>query len=194
MMKRNKAILCALASIGIMTSVSTVKANAMTMNTNTTKTTFKACEVEDWMYSLPYTFKMDIGEQLKAGVGMAYMEYAYNSLGEKQRYVDPGAVDTLRQAEKRLVKLFEGEQQAYNIASRINKIEDAIGYNQNTKAITNKASLESNAKNIEKLKKEIVDIEDAYSTLDYSIKYSDNLEYFMDGLYGIEAALVNLGL
>ena len=33
MMKRNKAILCALVGIGFITSAGTVKANAMTMDT-----------------------------------------------------------------------------------------------------------------------------------------------------------------
>lgn len=193
MIKRNKAILCALVGIGFITSAGTVKANAMT-NTTTKKATFKASQVEDWMYKFPYTFKMNIGDQLKAGVGMAYTEYAYSTLGDKQDYVDPGALNNLRQAEQRLETLLEGEQQAYNIVCRISELADGVGYNKNTKKISAKETLKNNEEYIKNIKEEIVSIEDTFNTLDYSIRYSKGLSSYMNELYDIELDIINSGL
>lgn len=188
MIKRKKAMLCALAGIGFITSVGTVKANAMTMNTNT-KTTFKASTVEDWMYRFPYTFNMNIGDQLKAGVGMAYTEYAYSSLGKKQCYVDKGALNNLRQAEKRLKALFEDEGKALDIVRRVSKLAECVGYNEDTKSISNKNEIKSNK---DKIFDEMRAIEETYNKLDYSVRYTDILLHFRQVLSDIECKLIGM--
>ena len=195
MKKRNKAMLCALASIGVITSFNTINANAMTNSTTkATKPVVSASTVEDWMYRLPYTFKMDIGEQLKAGVGMAYIEYAYNSLGDKQRYVDPGALYSLRQAERRLQTLFEGEGKALDIVRRIvgleeeliNKVKPVNARAVNTNSLSNEDKV--------KIQKEIEYLENTYKELDYSIRETKILSYFINRLSQIECKLVELNL
>lgn len=195
MKKRNKAMLCALASIGVITSFNTINANAMTNSTTkATKPVVSASTVEDWMYRLPYTFKMDIGEQLKAGVGMAYIEYAYNSLGDKQRYVDPGALYSLRQAERRLQTLFEGEGKALDMVRRIVRLEEELIKKVkpvNARAV-NTNSLSDKDK--EEIQKEIKYLEDTYKELDYSVRETKILSYFMNRLSQIECKLVELGL
>ena len=188
MMKRNKAILCALVGIGFITSAGTVKANAMTMNTNT-KTTFKASTVEDWMYRFPYTFNMNIGDQLKAGVGMMYTEYAYSTLGAKQDYVDKGALNNLRQAEKTLKRLFEHERKAYDIVCRISKLADYVGYNEDTKSVSNKNEIKSNK---DKIFDEMRSIEKDYNNLDYSVRYTDTLLHFRQVLSDIVCNVSNM--
>lgn len=198
MMKRKKAMLCALASIGFMTSVSTVKANAMTMKNDTTTKCIhklKPYQVEDLLNTLPcYTISTDAKEQAKTMVKVIVGRMAYDSLTpDEQRRVDESSVYTLRHNEELLHRLLGDEAKALGTVCGILKVEGEVGYNQKTGAI-DKEKLKCDKQILEDVKEEIMKLENAYRTLDYSIKNSKGLSHFMGDLYKIEMEIVNSGL
>lgn len=192
MMKRNKAILCALAGIGFITSVGTVKANAMTMNT-TTKTTqnkLSVCQVENLMWDLPYCINTSPKEQLKTTMDVIKARMAYNSLKpEEKERVDSSALSALRHDEELLKKLIGDEVKALGMVCGILKVEEEVEYNQETRAI-NTENLKFNKEEIEKIRAEITAIEKGYQKLDYTIKNSAGLSHFMGELNNIECKLL----
>lgn len=195
-MKRKKAILCALAGIGFITSAGTVKANAMTMKNDTNTTTkcihkLKPYQVEDLLNTLPcYTISTDAKEQAKTMVKVIVGRMAYDSLTpDEQRRVDESSVYTLRHNEELLHRLLGDEAKALGLVCGILKVEDEVEYNQETRSI-NTENLKSNKKNTENIRQEIADIENCYQTLDYTIKTSPGLSHFMGELNNIELKLL----
>lgn len=193
-MKRKKAILCALVGIGFITSAGTVKANAMTMkNDTTTKCIYKLNEdqVERLLYTLPYTINTtSLKGQFKDIVNIIVSEMAYSSLNEdQQRRVDPYAVATLRNDERSLKSLAKDEVKALEVVYRIIKLENEIGYSRDAKSI-NKETLNLDNKNIEEIKNEMRSIENVYEEIvDYAIRYSPEVQPFMNDLYKMETAV-----
>lgn len=165
-MKRKKAMLCALASIGFMTSVSTVKANAMTMNTNNTKTTLKAYQVEQLMYNLPYTMNLNLRDQIENTIDVIQARVAYNSLSDQKKHcVDPDAVSNLEHAESNIRRVYGDEIKAIVMGYTMDQLKKEVGYNDGKIGITKD---ELKCKN-ESIYKKINYIEDTYKKLDYSI-------------------------
>lgn len=184
MMKRNKAILCALAGIGFITSVGTVKANAMT---NTTKTTLKSYEVEELMSNLPYTINIDLKDQFKTTVDVIKAELAYKALPENKKcYVDQSAIDNLKHTERTLQRVFCDEGKALDLVYKISKLEEQVGYDRDTRTVNNKAELKSNRSDIQK---QIETLEKNYQSIDYSIRDKNGLSDFMSDLSVIEFSL-----
>lgn len=198
-MKRKKAILCALASIGIMTSAGTVKANAMTMKNDTTTTKcihkLKASEVEELLYQLPCTISTNLGKQVKQAVGVVVGRMAFDSLDEAdKKRVDECAVYTLENDERLLKTVAKDEVKAICIASKIVRLEDELGYSRDDRSI-NKETLKNNKEDIPKIKEKMMSIEKDYQGIsDYSIKYSPKLESLMSDLYQMEIGVMNSGL
>lgn len=188
-MKRKKAILCALASIGIMTSASTVKANAMTMNT-TAKTTLKAYQVEQLMYNLPYTMNLNLKDQFKNTMDVIKARLAYNYLpDDKKCYVDQDAVRNLNHAEENIRRVYGDEIKAIYLVCGISALEHQVGYNKDTNSIENKSEVKANKIDIQKI---IKSLEDTYQSLDYSIRFENGLPDFMNRLTKIEFKLANM--
>lgn len=182
-MKRKKAILCALASIGIMTSAGTVKANAMTMkNDTTTKCIYKlnADQVERLLYTLPYTINTtSLKGQFDDILKIAVSDMAYNSLDEEQqRRVDPYAVATLNSDKSLLKSLVKDEVKALGIACEVLKLE----YQVNSGQTIDKQSV----------LKEINSVYSVYDNLDYAIRYSTGLSHFMNKLNTIQCKVASM--
>ena len=189
MIKRNKAILCALASIGIMTSVSTVKANAMT-NSTTAKTTLKAYQVENLMYDLPYTIDLNLKGQIENTIDVIQARVAYNSLSdEKKHCVDPAAVSNLEHAEENIRRVYGDEIKAIDLVCGISALEHQVGYNKDTNSIENKSEVKSKKIDIQK---RIQHLEDTYQEIDYSIRFKNGLPDFMNELTQIELKVAGL--
>lgn len=194
-MKRKKAILCALASIGIMTSAGTVKANAMTNNTNTTtkciKPSLSVWDVEESMYDLHYTIDTtSLKAQLKDTADIIDVSIAYNSLSDKdQKRIDPDAVYNLKHAEENIRRVYGDEIKAIDLVCKVSILEHQLGINKNTNSIENKSAVQSNRKDIQK---EIEKLEKNYQSLDYSIRFKNGLPNFMNRLTKIELKLANM--
>lgn len=195
MMKRNKAILCALAGIGIITSVGTVKANAMTMTNNTNTTTkcihkLNKNEVEDLLKKLPYTINTNAKDQFNTGLQIIFTRMAYDSLStQDQNRVDEDLVYDLERDEALLHRILGDEVKALGIVSEIVKLEREVGYNKNTREINNKSEVISNK---EELQKRMKSLEDTYESLDYSIRFKNGLPSFMNELTQIEFDVANM--
>lgn len=195
MIKRNKAILCALASIGVMTSVSTVKANAMTMNTNNTtkciKPSLSVWDVEESMYDLHYSIDTtSLKAQLKDTADIIDASIAYKSLSDKdQKRIDPAAVCNLKHAEENIRRVYGDEIKAIDLVCKVSILEHQLGINKDTNSIENKSLVKSNIKDIQK---EIQKLEENYQSLDYSIRFENGLPNFMNRLTQIELKLANM--
>lgn len=184
MIKRNKAILCALASIGIMTSVGTVKANAMTITNNTNTTTkciykLDADQVERLLCKLPYTIDTHAKEQFKTELQIIFSRMAYNSLSpQEQSRVDEDLVYDLERDEALLHRILGDEVKALGIVGEIVKLDNEVN---SAKRIDNK----------QELLDKINDIYNARETLDYSIRYSTGLSHFMSKLNQIQGEVLS---
>lgn len=195
MMKRNKAILCALVGIGFITSAGTVKANAMTMTNNTNTTTkciqkLNVDQVERLLCELPYTINTNAKEQFKTGLQIIVSRMAYNSLSTKdQNRVDEDLVDALERDEKMLHTILGEEAKALGIVCEVVKLAHEVGYNKNTNSIENKSVVQSNK---EELQKRMKSLEEAYENLDYSIKWKNGLPSFINVLGQIEVKVANM--
>ena len=166
-MKRNKAILCAVASFGLITAANTINANAMTMNNTASCVQAKltASEVADLINKLPYTVTLGNKEQFKTAIN------DYKSLDENEKSkIDEDTLYYLKSAEGRLQKLEAGESKAKELVQRIEALKVSVGYNPDVKYDLNK----DNAKKIRNNMTEIQNIREDYEKLDYSIRYGEN--------------------
>lgn len=194
-MKRKKAILCALAGIGFITSAGTVKANAMTMTNNTNTTTkciqkLNVDQVEKLLCELPYTINTNAKEQFKTTLQIIVSRMAYDSLSPKeQSRVDEDLVDALERDEKLLHTILGEEAKALGIVCGVVKLENQVGYDKETGEIKNKLEVQSNKEELLKLMKSL---EDAYEKLDYSIKWSNGLPSFINELGQIEVKVASM--
>ena len=194
MIKRSKFLLCALASVGIMTSFNTINANAMTSTTTTqAKQTLSPYQVEDLMWKLPYCINVkSLVGQIKDGLQIKYVSDAYNSLTEdQQRRVDPCAVSNLNHAKEVLKRVEKDETKAICLAYGTYRLHDLVGYDTNTRSINNIEKLKAHKNDI----REAIEVmEKMYSSLDYSIRDLNGLGDCMNTLSAIEFKLVELGL
>ena len=183
-MKRNKAILCAVASFGLITAANTINANAMTMRTTTSSVQTvarTASEVEDLIYDLPYT----ITSENKNKVTEA--RTAYDSLAENEKSkIDEYTLNILKCAEGRLQKLESDIATVTNLVNRIENLKVSVDYTtKDTYTLNN-----DNAKKIKANMDEIQNIRNDYEKLDYSIRYGkNNLVTNYDDFYKIECML-----
>ena len=193
MMKRNKAILCALAGIGFITSAGTVSASAMTMNTNATtsvaQTKFTAYKVIDMIYELPSSYQLTLKDKTKVQA----VRNAYNTLTEDEKKVVRYDLGYLKEAESRIQYLENVEldkAKAEDLVNRIESLKHSIGYT------TGKDYDLKNETNVNKIKEKINTINairNDYEKLDYSIKYGKtNLVTNYDDLRKIECMLVQV--
>ena len=162
-MKRNKAILCAVASFGLITAANTINANAMTMRTTTSSVetaTNTASYVKGLIDNLPYTITFDNINKVKEA------RYAYNALGKIEKdKIYYYTLETLESAEKR-VKDFEAQEiKAQKLVERIEKLKATVNYDKNDQYMDtiNKVNLKAN-------KDEIQDIRNNYEGLNYYIQ------------------------
>ena len=195
MMKRNKAILCALASVGFITSINTISANAMTMPNATTTRTVQAkmtvSKVIDLINELPYKVTLKTKDEVKNKVEKA--RSAYNSLDEnEQKRIDSYTLDTLKSIEEKLEKVESDELKAKNLIDRIKELEYKIWHIiENNKG--DKHQLESKLDDeLNKNLKEIQKIREDYNSLDYYVKHGmENLDEHYEFFLLVECELVN---
>ena len=187
MIKRSKFLLCALASVGVITSFNTINANAMTNSKTTTGSSkYTVSQVEDLMYKLPYSIDLYKQGEIKSEIKEAVL--AYNSLpADKQNCVDEYAISDLKHCVTLLKRIQSDEKKAMGLALVIDILDDAVGYNENTRTISNTDILRDNKKSIQKLAQRL---EDTYEKLDYSIKYQTGISDYMTRLGVIENSLL----
>ena len=184
-MKRKKAILCAVASFGLITAANTINANAMTMtgNTSSVQTVARtASEVKDLINNLPYTINFDTKAKFEEAIN------AYNSLNSSEKsklelYI-LDAQDIIESAEKRL-KDFEAKvTEAEKLVKRIDKLKAEINYFKDDKGVhVDKAKLLAH-------ELEIRNISDTYYNLSYHIKHRyQPLANVYEDFYQIECKL-----
>ena len=190
MIKRSKVLLCALASVGIMTSFNTINANAMTNSTATTKCIkHTVSEVEDLMCNLPYTINIKLKEQVEDIEDVLNARISYELLGSKKNCVSNYAVSNLKRVEKLLVSLLGEEMEAVDLARRVYVLELKSGYNKYTEKIWNKQTVR---KNKDKIIKEINGIRDDYQKLDYAVRYSEGLNSCMSQLETFQGKVLSI--
>ena len=191
MIKRSKALLCALLSVGIMTSFNTVNANAMTNSTATTAKCIKhtVSEVEDLMCNLPYTISIKLKEQVEDIEDVLNARISYELLGSKKSCVSNYAVSNLKRVENLLVSLLGDEMEAVDLARRVYLLEFKVGYNKCTGKIFNKRKVR---KDKNKIIDEINDIREDYQGLDYAIRYSKGLERCMSELETFQGKVLSI--
>ena len=190
MIKRSKALLCALLSVGIMTSFNTVNANAMTNSTATTKCIkHTVSEVEDLMCNLPYTINVKLKEQVEDIEDVLNARISYELLGSKKSCVSNYAVSNLKRVENLLVSLLGEEMEAVDLARRVYLLELKFGYNKCTGTIWNRIKVR---KNKDKIINEINDIRNHYQALDYAIRYSKGLERCMSELETFQGKVLSI--
>ena len=183
MIKRNKALLCALASIGIITSFNTTNVNAMA-NTNTTKV-YKASQVQNLICDLPYSIDLDRQSEITSQIQEA--RGAYNSLPEDEKSdVSRTLVSRLGRMESLLKDIVEDEIESIGIAYVTKELATVVGYNNNTRSVNNLEILKSNSRQIRDV---ITDMKNAYQGLDYSVKYRSGFGDYMSVLGAIEHQL-----
>lgn len=171
-MKRNKAILCAVASFGLITAANTINANAMTMRTTTSSVETVAItglDVVKMIGKLPYDITLENKDEVKKQVQEA--RAAYNSLSDAEK-ANVGRYDLydLKSAELAIEKLESVEAQKATARDLVQRIEDlkvAVGYDPNDKYNVS----DDMAKKIKDNKTEIQNIRKVYDSLDYSIRY-----------------------
>lgn len=188
MMKRNKAILCALAGIGFITSVGTVKANAMTMKNDTTTSATQAklsvYDVEKLICDLPYTIKVKDIDKVKAA------RNAYEDLNQRDKErIDCDTLDILNRSEKKMKQVEADVATANQLVEKINKLKVDVGYSKNNDVvdIANKSILKTKIQ-------EIKDIREAYDKLDYFVKYEEKLVTNFDIFFEIECNLAQVAI
>lgn len=195
MMKRNKAILCALAGIGVITSVGTVKANAMTMTTNTkvTQSKYTAYNVMDMIYSLPSSYEITLENKDEVKKQVKEVRDAYDSLKEDKSMIENYDLYYLKDSESRiqyLEKVESDKTKAQDLVRRISELKNEVvsgstrGYNSMFKV--DKDKLRANAEKIRQIRSD-------YNTLDYSVTYgSNNLVTNYEDFVKIECRLAEL--
>ncbi len=197
MMKRNKAILCALVGIGFITSAGTVKANAMTMKNDTTTTKcinheLTVSQVDELLYKLPYTIDMNLGKQIETIKDIINARMAYNSLSkDDQKRLDQCAVSTLKQDERLLRKVLSDDIRALSMECVMNHLKKEIGFSYNTEG---KIEIDENkvSSNKEHIINEMSYIEKTYNKLDYMTRYDSNLTKLMNDLNTIECKVAGI--
>lgn len=174
-MKRNKAILCAVASFGLITAANTINANAMTMTGNMSSVETVAItglDVVKMIGKLPYDITLENKDEVKKQVQEA--RAAYNALSDAEK-ANVGRYDLydLKSAELAIEKLESVEAQKAKAKELVNRIENlkvSVGYTTKDTYILNN----DNAKKIKANMDEIQNIRNDYEKLDYSIRYGKN--------------------
>ena len=191
MIKRNKALLCALASLGVITSFNTINANAMVVDTKATKCVeqqFTVSDVIKLIKELPYTVNLENKDQVKKVIS------AYDSLNEcDKNYINKNKIilSTLTNAKSALESLESDEAKAKELVEKIENLKKEV---EVIYCINDKGNLEIVKINKEKLeynKKEIQEIRKVYEKLDYYIK-KDNLVNNFECFRLLECKLVEL--
>lgn len=193
MMKRNKAILCALASIGFITSVNTVSASAMTKATTTSITQTKAktaSEVLNLIYELPYSITLENKD--KEGVKVKEARAAYDSLEQKEKdKIYKNELYILTRAEERLNQIEKDEATVKLLIDKIEELKIEVEYDKNKKQDGYPFSINNDI--LKSKKEEIQEIRRIYNELDYSLRYvSDSYVTNYYDLYNMECRLVGL--
>ena len=174
MIKRSKVLLCALASVGIMTSFNTINANAMTMSSNTTTKFIKhtVSEVEKLMDKIPYTISTNLREQAETITTIIQARLSYNSLEQKDKdRVDYCSLCNLKHAELEAKDLIKDEVKASILVRQINQLEDDVNYRKVNNAGNNKCiAIDMDNKKVKDNKDNIQKIRNVYDSLDYSVK------------------------
>ncbi len=164
-MKRNKAILCAVASFGLITAANTINANAMTMNNTVSFVQAKltVSQVKDLINKLPYTVTLGNKAEFKTAID------AYNALDSIQKselelYI-LDAQDIIKSAEERVQKFEAEETKAKELAQRIEKLKSKVDYSKDDKGLVsvNNDKLLAN-------EDDIINIRNDYEGLNYYIQ------------------------
>ena len=193
MIKRSKFLLCALASVGVITSFNTINANAMTSTTTKAKQTLSVSRVEDILYDLPYcirttNIKLQLIDMLKVG----YASYAYDTLStDQKKRIDPCAVCNLNHAKSVARGIVGDELKAIDLVCKIYKLQDEVGYCESTERKTEpKIDKEKVQPKIKQIKEEMKEIDDIYNKIGYPIK--GEVETYMNKLGVIECKVAEL--
>ena len=195
MIKRSKVLLCALASVGIMTSFNTINANAMTSTTTKTSQTLSAYQVEDLLWDLPYSIRTtNIKSQLIDMIKVGYASDVYNALSpEQKKRIDPCALYNLNNAKSVARGIVGDEVKAIYLVFKIDKLQNEVGYCESTKSTTeSKINKEKVKANMNHIQKEMKELEEIYKNLDYPIK--DKVGTCMNKLSVIECAVSAVAL
>ena len=198
MIKRSKFLLCALASVGVMTSFNTINANAMTMSSNTTtkaKQTLSAYQVEDLLWDLPYSIRTtNIKSQLIDMLKVGYASYAYDTLStDQKKRIDPCAVYNLNNAKSVARGIVCDEVKAIDLVCKIYKLQNEVGYCKSTERKTEpKIDKEKVKPKIKQIQEKMKGLEDIYNNLEYPIK--DKVGKYMTELGVIECKVAEVAL
>lgn len=184
-MKRNKAILCAVASFGLITAANTINVNAMTMtgNTSSVQTVARtASEVKDLINNLPYTVNFDTKDKFEEAIN-AYKNLIPSEKSKLELYI-LDAQDIIESAEKRLKDFETKVTEAQELVQRIDKLKADISYSKEGQDINvNKDELLAH-------EHEIRNISDTYYNLSYHIKHKyQPLADVYEDFYQIECKL-----
>ena len=195
MIKRSKVLLCALASVGIMTSFNTINANAMTSTTTKTSQTLSAYQVEDLLWDLPYSIRTtNIKSQLIDMIKVGYASDVYNALSpEQKKRIDPCALYNLNNAKSVARGIVGDEVKAIYLVFKIDKLQNEVGYCESTERKTEpKIDQEKVKPKIKQIQEKMKGLEDIYNNLEYPIK--DKVGKYMTELGVIECAVSAVAL
>lgn len=181
-MKRNKAILCAVASFGLITAANTINANAMTMNNTTTTSSVQAkptvSDVERMINELPYTVTLGNKDQFKTTI-KAYNDLTPSEKSKLELYI-LDASDIIKSVTERLQNFESEETKAEELAQRIENLKATVNYNEDVDKIKDK--LIDN-------KYEIIDIRNTCEGLNYYIQKEFKKLNLYDDFVTIECKL-----
>ena len=172
MIKRSKFLLCALASVGVITSFNTINANAMTNSSTTTKCVqhqLKGYDVVDMIYDLPDSYKITLKDTCK----VIKVRLAYESLSKDEKSkVEKYDLYYLKDAESKIgnsLKVVFDKIRDKNLVKRIEKLKTDVDYvkKYDGKVTVNKDKLKSKVEEIKNIRKD-------YEKLEYSYTYEVN--------------------